>query len=101
MMQLLHFDRSGLVASEALDIEKDTAKFIRCLLGAFCHEPSRLGYPAEKEAPFHRHDSDNKLRQVVTVGGRQLYTDDQEAGPPRDHKAKLVNPKAGEKAGWD
>jgi hypothetical protein len=110
MMQLLHFDRSGLVASEALDIEKDTVKFIRCLLGAFCHEPSRLGYPAGKEAPFHRHDSDNKLCQVVTVDGRQLYINDQEAGPPRDHlvsratvtfKAKLVNPKAGEKAGWD
>jgi hypothetical protein len=109
MMQLLHFNRSGLVASEALDIEKDTVKFIRCLLGAFCHEPSRLGYPAGKDAPFHRHDSDNKLRQVVTVDSRQLYINDQEAGPPRGHlvsratvtfKAKLVDPKAGEEAGW-
>jgi hypothetical protein len=85
MMGLLHFDQSGLVASKALDIEKGTVKFIWCLLGAFRHEPSRLGYPAGKEAPFHRHDSDNELHQVVTVGGPQLYIDDQEAGPPRDH----------------
>src|SRR5256714_3092878 len=110
MMQLLHFDRSGLVASEPLDIEKETEKFIKCLLGAFCHEPSRLGYPAGKAAPFHGYDPDNRLRQVVTVGGRQLYLYDQEAGPPRDHlvsratvtfKAKLVNPEGEEETGRD
>ena len=108
MMQLLHFDRSGLMASETLDIETDTAKFIKCLLGVFCHVPSKLGYPAE--APFHEYDPDNRLLQVVTVGGRQLYIDDQEAGPPRDHlvsrttvtfKARLVHPQEGEKTGWD
>jgi len=110
MMQLLHFDRSGLVASEPLDIEKETEKFIKCLLGAFCHEPSRLGYPAGKAAPFHGYDPDNRLRQVVTVGDRQLYLYDQEAGPPRDHlvsratvtfKAKLVNPEGEDEAGRD
>jgi Fungal protein kinase len=55
-------------------------------------------------------DRDNRLLQVVTVDGRQLYINDQEAGPPRDHlvsratmtfKAKLVEPEEGEKAGWD
>jgi serine/threonine protein kinase len=110
MMQLLHFDRSGLVASEQLDIEEETEKFIKCLLGAFCHEPSRLGYPAGKEAPFHGYGPDNRLRQVVTVGGRQLYLYDQEAGPSRDHlvsratvafKAKLVNAEGEEEIGRD
>jgi hypothetical protein len=110
MMQLLHFDRSGLMVSEPLDIEKETETFIKCLLGAFCHEPSRLGYPAGKGAPFHEYDLDDRLRQVVTVGDRQLYLYDQEAGPPRDHlvsratvtfKAKLVNPKGEEETGRD
>ena len=110
MMQLLHFDRSGLMASEPLDIRTDTVKFIQCLLGVFYHKPSRLGYPAGEEAPFHKHDLDNKLLQVVTVDGRQIYIDDQEAGPHRDHlvsratvafKAKLVDPKEKEKTGWD
>ncbi len=110
IMRLLHFDRSGLMASEPLNIKADTAKFIQCLLGAFYHKPSRLGYPAGKEAPFHKYDPDNRLFQVVTVDGRQLYIDDQEAGPSRDHlvsratvafKAKLVNPKEKEKTGWD
>jgi hypothetical protein len=110
VMQLLHFDRSGLMASQLLDIETDTVTFVRCLLGAFCHKPSRLGYPAGKDAPFHKHDPDNRLLQVVTVDERQLYIDDQEAGPPRDHrvsratvvfKAKLVDPKGEEMTGWD
>jgi serine/threonine protein kinase len=110
MMRLLHFDRSGLVASEPLDIKTKTDTFIQCVLGVFCHEPSRLGYPAGDEAPFHTRGPDNRLRQVVTVGDRQLYLYDQEAGPPRDHlisratvtfKAKLVNPKSEEEAGRD
>ncbi|OCK95949.1 uncharacterized protein K441DRAFT_63050 [Cenococcum geophilum 1.58] len=110
IMRLLHFDRSGLMASKPLDIEIDTAKFIQCLLGAFYHKPSRLGYPAGKEAPFHKYDPDDRLFQVVTVDGRQLYIDDQVAGPSRDHlvsratvafKANLVNPKEKEKTGWD
>jgi hypothetical protein len=110
IMRLLHFDRSGLMASEVLDIKTDTDKFIKCLLGAFCNEPSRLGYPAGKGAPFHKSGPDNRLLQVVTVDGRQLYIDGQEAGPPGDHlvgratvtfKAKLVDPKGGEKTGWD
>jgi serine/threonine protein kinase len=110
IMQLLHFDRSGLMASELLDITTDTMTFVRCLLAVFLHKPARLGYPAGKYAPFHKHDPDDRLRQVVTVGNRQLYIDDQEAGPPRDHlvsratvvfKAKLVNPKGREKTGWD
>ena|SRR5438270_12853316 len=109
-MQLLHFDRSGLMASELLNVEKDTAKFIRCLLGVFYHKPSRLGCPAGKEAPFHKLDLENRLLQVVTVDGRQLYIDDQEAVPPRYHlvsratvtfKAKLVDPKGEEKIGWN
>jgi len=73
MMQLLHFDRSGLMASEILDIKRHTDKFIRCLLGVFRHAPSRLGYPAGKEAPFHKYGPDNRLLQVVTVDSRQLY----------------------------
>jgi len=109
-MQLLHFDRSGLMASETLDIEKNTDTFVRYLLGVFCHKPIRLGYPAGKDAPVHRHHPDNRLLQVVTVDGRELYIDDQEAGPPRDHlvsrattvfKAKLVKPNEEEKTGWD
>jgi len=109
-MQLLHFDRSGLMASETLDIEKNTDTFVQYLLGVFRHKPIRLGYPAGKDAPVHRHDPDNRLLQVVTVGGRELYIDDQEAGPPRDHlvsratmvfKAKLVKPDGKEKTGWD
>ena len=110
MMRLLHFDRSGLMASKLLDITTDTITFVRCLLAVFLHKPARLGYPAGKYAPFHKHDPDDVLRQVVTVDDRQLYIDDQEAGPPRDHlvsratvvfKAKLVNPKGSEKTGWD
>jgi serine/threonine protein kinase len=110
MMRLLHFDRSGLVASEHLDIEIETDKFIKCLLGVFCHEPSRLGYPAGKEVPFHKRGPDNKLLQVVTVGGRQLYLYDQEAGPLRGHlvgratvafRAKLVNPEGEKETGRD
>ena len=75
MMQLLHF-RSGLMVSEPLDIKVETKTFIRCLLGPFYHKPSRLGYPAGEEAPFHKHDLDNRLLQVVTVDGRQIYIDD-------------------------
>ena len=111
MMRLLHFDRSGLMASEVLDIKKDTVKFIQCLLGAFYHQPSRLGYPAGKKAPFHMEDpEDKRLRQVVTVDDHQLYIKDQVAGSFRDHlvsratvtfKAKLVNPEGEEKQGWD
>jgi hypothetical protein len=80
------------------------------LLGVFYHKPDRLGYPAGRYAPFHKHGPDNRLRQVVTVGDRQLYIDDQEAGPPRDHlvsrgtmvfKAKLVDPRGEEMTGWD
>jgi len=112
-MQLLHFDRSGLMASEPIDIRTETDRFVLCLLGVFRHKPSKLGYPAGEDAPFHKHDPhdpDNKLLQVVTVGNRQLYISDQEAGPPRDHlvsrattvfKAKLVDPKGAEKTGWD
>ena len=60
--------------------------------------------------PFHGYDPDDTLRQVVTVGGRQLYLYDQKAGPPRDHfvsratltfKAKLVNPEGEEETGRD
>ena len=113
MMQLLHFDRSGLMASQPLDIKIDTATFVRCLLAVFLHKPARLGYPAGKYAPFHKHDHDDgRLLQVVTVDKQQLYIDDQEAGPPRDHlvsratvvfKAKLVEPKGKGKGkgGWD
>jgi hypothetical protein len=110
MMRLLHFDRSGLMASERLDITKDPEAFIKCLLGVFCHAPSRLGYPAGKEAPCHMYGPNNTLLQVITVDRRQLYIKDQEAGPPRDHlvsratvtfKAQLVHPKAGEMTGWD
>jgi serine/threonine protein kinase len=98
------------MASEILDIKTHTDKFIKCLLGVFCHAPSRLGYPAGKEAPFHKYGPDNRLLQVVTVDSRQLYIKDQEAGPPRDclvshatvtFKAQLVHPKGGEKTGWD
>jgi Fungal protein kinase len=110
MMQLVHFDRSGLMASEILDIKRHTDKFIRCLLGVFRHAPSRLGYPAGKEAAFHKYGPDNRLLQVVTVDSRQLYIKDQEAGPLRDRlvsratvafKAQLVHPKGREKTGWD
>jgi hypothetical protein len=96
--------------SKLLDIKKEIEKFIKCLLRAFCHEPSRLRYPAGKEAPFHGYDPDDTLRQVVTVGGRQLYLYDQKAGPPRDHfvsratltfRAKLVNPEGEEETGRD
>lgn len=98
------------MASEPLDIRTNTVKFMRCLLGVFCHKPSRLGYPAGKDAPFHIHDPDNRLLQVVTMDDRQLYIDDQEVGPPRDHlvsratvvfKAKLIDPKREEKTSWD
>jgi len=109
-MELLHFDRSGLVVSEPLDIKNDTAKFIRCLLGVFYHKPSRLGYPAGETAPTQLIDpEDGTLRQVVNVKGRQLYLGEQHAIPPRDHlvsrgtcafKAKLVHPKEGEGKGW-
>jgi len=111
MMQLLHFDCSGLVASKPLDIKDDTMTFVRCLLGVFCHKPGRLGYPAGKDVPVHEYDpNDNRLLQVVTANGRRLYIDDQEAGLPRDHlvsratvvfKAKLVKPNGNDKAGWD
>lgn len=110
-MQLLHFDRSGLIASEKLDIRSATDKFVRCLLGAFCHEPSKLGYPVGPDSPCHGMDlNDGQLRQVVTVKGRSLYLGHQEAGPPADHlvsratvafRAKLVSPNLGEKTSWD
>jgi hypothetical protein len=60
------------MASEPLDIEIDTAKFIQCLLGAFYHKPSRLGYPAGNKAPFHKYDPDNRpvLLSVFNIGMR-------------------------------
>jgi len=110
MMQLLHFDRSGLMASDPVDIRTDTDRFVRCLRAVFYHNPSRFGYPAGKDAPFHLPGPDNRLLQVVTVDDRKLYIDDQQAGPPRDHlvsratvvfKAKLVHPEEDDKTGWD
>jgi serine/threonine protein kinase len=112
MMRLLHFDRSGLMASTPIDITSHTGTvvLVRCLLAVFLHKPGRLGYPAGKDAPFHKYDPDNRLLQVVTVNKRQLYIDDQEAGPPRDHlvsratvvfKAKLLEPNGKDKTGWD
>ncbi|XTI89225.1 hypothetical protein V2W45_1401204 [Cenococcum geophilum] len=59
IIQLLHFDRSGLIASELLDIQIDTA--------------NRLGYPARKEAPFHKYDPDNRLRATVAFKAKLCY----------------------------
>jgi hypothetical protein len=96
------------MVSKILDIKTYTDKFIKCLLGVFYHAPSRLRYPAKKEALSHKYGLDNRLLQVVTVDSRQLYIKDQETGPPRDHlishatvtfKAQLVHPKGGEKTG--
>ena len=64
-MQLLHFDRSGPMASKPLDITSHTTIFVWCLLAVFLHKPGRL---AGKDAPFQTHDSDNRLLQVVTAG---------------------------------
>ena len=109
-MRLLHIDRLGLMASELLDIEKHTAILEWCLLGVFCHKFGRRGYPAGEDVPVHGYDpDDNRLLQVVTVNGRRLYIDTQEAGPPRGHlvratvvfKAKLFKPRGRGKTGWD
>ena len=111
-MQLLHFDRSGLMASEQVDITSHVGAvmFVRCLLAVFLHKPGKLGYPAGDDVPVHGYDPDDRLRQIVTVNGRQMYLDDQEVGPPRDHlvsratvvfKAKFIKPQGDEKTGWD
>src|SRR5436309_8100371 len=61
-MRLLQFDRSGLLASEMVDVVKDTAIFVRCLIGAFCHTAGKLGFPDGPGAPRHETD-EGKLRQ--------------------------------------
>ena len=103
-MRLLQFDRSGLLASEAIDIVACPTVFVRCLIGAFCHSAGRLGFPNGPSAP--RHEKVNGiLRQVVTVKDKELYLIDQVSGPVRDHlvsrgttafKAKLLSPKGSE-----
>ena len=69
-MRLLHFNRSGLIASKLLNIKADIAKFIQYLLGTFYYKPSRLRYPAGKEALFYKYNLDNRLFQVITIDGR-------------------------------
>jgi hypothetical protein len=99
-MQLLQFSRSGLMVSGEVDIVRDTAIFVRCLIGAFCHRASRLGFPDGPSAPYHEM-VEGKLRQIVTVQDQKLYLLDQAAAPLRDHlvsratvtfKAKLLQP---------
>jgi hypothetical protein len=99
-MQLLHFNRSGIMASEVVDVVEDTATFVKCLIGAFCHRASRLGFPDGPGAPYHA-TVDGKLHQIVTVQNQKLYLLDQATGPARDHlasratvtfKAKLLQP---------
>lgn len=83
-----NFDRSGLVASEEINIQQDTVKFMRYFLAAFCLAPSELGYPCGPSAPYHKKDADGQLRQVVTVDGRELFLGHQETGPSRDRLVK-------------
>ncbi|RMD39158.1 hypothetical protein DV735_g5971, partial [Chaetothyriales sp. CBS 134920] len=85
MMRILHFDRSGLMASEPIDITAKPAIFVR------------------------KDPDDGRRLQVVTVGKRQFFIDDQQQGPLRDHlvsrattafRAKLVKHDREEKTGW-
>ncbi|KAN0076168.1 hypothetical protein V8E54_006310 [Elaphomyces granulatus] len=43
-MKLLQFDRSGLLASEAVNLVDHTDVFVRCLIGAFCHNATNHTY---------------------------------------------------------
>src|SRR6266487_803431 len=99
-MLVLQWKRSGPLARADVEKMQDTAIFVRCLIGAFCHTAVKLGFPDGPNAPRHEMVGE-ELRQVVTVQDKELYLIDQVVGPTRDHlvsratvtfTAKLLHP---------